>query len=204
MRRPPLARLGKSPIGLVLVLGLAPLPAFTEELRSADLAAPVVTLAPLAKPAPEAPPAVPTAWVVDRTIPDDPWLAPSAPAPEAVTEVPCDPWNRAADCTDEAEGAVLSNPWPAALAQASAQPPRSEPAPDPADLRLELRGDSIDLKVDVEWAEASVPTSCVPAEAQVKVEGHVADRRVSGHATGKVSPLDLLVIDLGVPEAPFD
>jgi hypothetical protein len=165
MRRPPLARLSRSPIGLVLVLVLAPLPAQPEELPS-ELG-------------PEALPPSPTAWAVDRTIPDDPWLAPALPGPIAADREPCDPWSRAVDCTEEAEGAVLSYPWPAesALAQASAQPPPSEPAPEPADLRLELRGDSVDLEVDIEWAEASVPV---------------------------ISPLDLLVIDLGVPEAPFD
>ena len=216
MLRRPLARLTsrRGPIGLGLVLALTPLPAWTEELTGqapgAAAGDPALTPTPPLQPgteplsSPQTPPSE-SAWALDRTIPDDPWLAVTTPGPEAQNQVPCDPWNRAAHCTEEAEGAVLSNPWPAELPAApESAPPAEVSAADEADLRLRLRGEAVDLRVDVEWPKASVPVSCVPTEATVRVEGQVDDRRVSGRTVGQISPLDLLVVDLGVPEAPFD
>jgi len=214
--RHPLARLTsrRGPIGLGLVLALAPLPAWTEELTGQAPGAatndPALTRTPPPQPGTDPlhslqTPPVEGAWAVDRTIPDDPWLAAASPGAEAPNPAPCDPWNPAAHCTEEAEGAVLSNPWPAELLAApETAPPAEVSAADEADLRLRLHGEAVDLRVDVEWPKTSVPVSCVPTEATVRVEGQVDDRRVSGRTVGKISPLDLLVIDLGVPEAPFD
>ncbi len=196
------------------LLALSPQPAWTEELPKD--AAPPANVDPAALAAqptasslePHVAPEASSAWALDRTTPDDPWLAPSVALPKPsgpVVEETCDPWSGAATCTEEAH--VLSDPWPAeSPSSAASAPPGEDAQVADADLRLFLQGDDVRLEVDVdvEWVKRDVGTTCLPEEAEVRVRGTVNRQLVSGSKAGRVSPLDVWIVDLGAAEEPFD
>jgi hypothetical protein len=142
---------------------------------------------------------LPERRVLDRPTLDNPWLASSSQTHSADAET-CDPWNAASPCVEE-----LSDPWESdALPSDEAPESVAGPAPPPSDLSFVLRGDEVRLEIGVDWLPRNDETSCVPESAEVHVRGVVGDAPVSAHHAGKVSPLDSWVIDLGVPEAPYE